>query len=404
MSNSYKINSYEAINRCFTAGFNPHLAKFHRSMLTGVLYRIYCAISGIDYKARTKDSDQLSSICFSNLYKTLQTINTTPPAHDTKFKIYNDVKISLYIEFSDGKYKIISENTDYFTSKKVLLEFKNFAEEQVINLMDDLEFFTEGKTDIYGAIRTENLEATPETSTKPVDLVVAIGGSFSSMAQEKADQKKMLHSRLGKEIANNRRTLEDCTDEAILIENYIDNAIMVDGSVLVGLDATAILNLTLKQIQNKIAANPEIKKIGVIAWSQSCFLTPAIAKYFPDIEFHTILVDSMKGIKTNELHNNNALPKNVTRIDNYVQGGRLLGLDKSIMFPENYKTTSVNVYYEPANAHTASMANSLYFSRFVNPNQTTGERKTVSKTNNKNPKKPFANSHKLEIIKEICRK
>lgn len=179
---------------------------------------------------------------------------------------------------------------------------------------------------------------------------------------------------------------------------------MVDGSVLVGLDANAILNLTLKQIQNKILANPDIKKIGVIAWSQSCFLTPAIAKHFPDIEFHTILVDSMKGIKTNELHNKNALPKNVTRIDNYVQGGRLLGLDKSIMFPENYKTTSVNVYYEPDNAHTASMANSLYFSRFLNPNQTTGERKTIYRTNNKNQKKPFANSHKLEIIKEICGK
>ena len=123
------------------------------------------------------------------LYKTLQTIKTITPAHDTKFTIYNDVKISFYIEFSDGKYKIISENTDYFTSKKVLLEFKNFEEEKVIDLMDDLEFFNEGKTDIYGAITTESLEATPDTP-KPVDLVVAIGGSFTSMAQEKADQKK----------------------------------------------------------------------------------------------------------------------------------------------------------------------------------------------------------------------
>lgn len=60
--------------------------------------------------------------------------------------------------------------------------------------MDDLEFFTEGKTDIYGATSTESIDATPETE-KPVDLVVAIGGSFSSMAQEKANQKK--YSTLG---------------------------------------------------------------------------------------------------------------------------------------------------------------------------------------------------------------
>lgn len=119
MSNSYKINSYEAINRCFTAGFNPHLAKFHRSMLTGVLYRIYCAISGIDYKARTKDSDQLSSICFSNLYKTLQTINTTLQLMTQNLRFIMMLKLACILN-------LVMENIKLYLKTLIILPQKKY--------------------------------------------------------------------------------------------------------------------------------------------------------------------------------------------------------------------------------------------------------------------------------------